>query len=155
MCTECRTRPPARQFFGGRSRSYVEPHVAGGVGTRQVNVPATRGTEAKAGAPFVSWSVEVAPAMGFGSEHERTDGSVRSSERDAKRAGSGHPPDDLELVARTRRNVSGPECQSPQRRVTTASLDLVLRTSRSKGRSGRARVARGHRPAASRARGLP
>ena len=93
-----------------------------------MDVPATTRVEAETSTPFVAGTVKAAPGgMGLRPEHQRVRTAVGRRKGDAQRAGTGHSPDDLELVTDVRRNVAGPEDEAPELAVGARTVKLVRR----------------------------
>ncbi len=93
-----------------------------------MDVPATMRVEAETRTPFVAGTVKAAPCgMSLRPEHQRVPTAVGRREGDAQRPGTGHSPDDLELVTDVQWNVAGPEDEAPELAIGARTVELVRR----------------------------
>ena len=93
-----------------------------------MDVPATTRVEAETRTPFVAGTVKAAPCgMSLGPEHQRVPNAVGRREGDPQRTGTGHSPDDLELVTGVEWNTVGAEHQAPKVAIGARTVKLVRR----------------------------
>lgn len=112
------TPDPRTRRRDGRG-THVEPDVGRVVGAHQAEVPTARVVEPEARTPLVTWTLVGAGPVRCGSEGEWVPCAIGSGEPYVQRAGAGHPPDDLDLVAGARRDMlaqeQAEECAAPGR----------------------------------------
>jgi hypothetical protein len=104
-----------------------------------MNVPATTRVESETRTPLVTGTVIGAPCeMSLGPEHQRVPNAVGRREGDPQRTGTGHSPDDLELVTDVQWNTTGAEHKAPKLAIGARTVKLVRRAANAGSRRRRA-----------------
>jgi len=103
----------------------TKPNVSRGPTTDCVQIPTARCGKEITRAPLVTWPVPVAAQVGRRTPNRLVVRTVWTDRLQGQREpGTGHPPDDLFLIANPRRKRVGEHQQSPQSRTLTGAFHL-------------------------------
>jgi hypothetical protein len=112
--SRARTARRRQPIAGDGVALYLEPYIARGVASSEMNMPAAGPHEEKPRAPFVARTVVAARGVRLGTEHERLWSPIGCFEDDVQRTSTCHAPDELQLLAMKRRYMAGSERESPK-----------------------------------------
>lgn len=101
-----------------------DPHVSGGCATTYPEVPAAGGREDKAGSPFPSRPVPVAPEVSVWPPDWSMSQAVRANSCGHEPAGASDPPDDLLFVSGSQDAAMGEHQQCPHRASRRRAVHL-------------------------------